>query len=194
MPPPDENTAVDPTGTAWVVWLVIVGPGLLYATVACVRRVGAAELVLVVRHGQVVRSSSRGFLARWPGLERFETVPTQCWDLPLVIRSRTRDGVVVIALADLTLEVRGVEVGSAYVPPADVVRLAEETVGAAVQQLEVRTLVDDLEELQARWSDRVSRQLPAGTEATALAVTELEAQLTPRVADVVDEHDGRGPC
>jgi hypothetical protein len=26
MPPPDENTAVDPTGAVWVVWLVIVPP------------------------------------------------------------------------------------------------------------------------------------------------------------------------
>ena len=101
---------------------------------------------------------------------------------------------VVIALADLTLEVRGVEAGSAYVPPADVVRLAEETVGTALQRLEVRTLVDDLDALQVRWTDRVSRQLPTGTVATALAVTELEAQLTPRVADVVDQRDGRGRC
>ena len=36
MPPPDENTAEDPTGAAWVVWLVIVGPVLLFVTLACV--------------------------------------------------------------------------------------------------------------------------------------------------------------
>ena len=70
MPPPDENTVVDPTGTAWVVWLVIIGPGLLFATFACVRRVGPGEVVLVVRQGQVVRSRRTGFLARWPGVER----------------------------------------------------------------------------------------------------------------------------
>ena len=33
MPPPDENTVVDPTGTAWVVWLVIIGPGLIIGLV-----------------------------------------------------------------------------------------------------------------------------------------------------------------
>ena len=38
MPPPDENTTADPTGAAWVVWLVIVGPGVLFATLTCVRR------------------------------------------------------------------------------------------------------------------------------------------------------------
>ena len=70
MPPPDENTAVDPTGAAWVVWLVIVGPGLLFATLTCVRRVGTGELLLVVRDGRVVRAGGRGFLARWPGAER----------------------------------------------------------------------------------------------------------------------------
>ena len=64
MPPPDENTTVDPTGAAWVVWLVIVGPGLLFVTFACVRRVGAGELVLVVRHGRVVRASEGGFIAQ----------------------------------------------------------------------------------------------------------------------------------
>ena len=54
MPPPDENTVVDPTVTSWVVWLVIVGPGLLFATLACVRRAGPGELVVVVRRGRVV--------------------------------------------------------------------------------------------------------------------------------------------
>jgi hypothetical protein len=83
MPPPDENTAVDPTGAAWVVWLVI--------------------------------------------------------------RSRTSDGVAVVALADLTVQVRDVEPGTAYVPPVQAARLAEDTVARAVEQLEVESLVDDLE-------------------------------------------------
>jgi hypothetical protein len=179
MPPPDENTAVDPTGTAWVVWLVIAGPSLLFATLACVRRVGPGEMVLVVRRGRVVRSRRTGLLARWPGLERFEQVPTGSRVLPLVVRSRTRDGVDVVALADLTLRVHEVAPGTAYVPPLHVVRLAEETVGEAVEQLEVRSLVDDLEALEARWPAEVTRQLPAGTEAAAVAVTEVEARLTP---------------
>ena len=116
MPPPDENTVVDPTGAAWVVWLVIVGPGLLFATLACVRRVGPGELVVVVRQGQVVRSRRRGFVARVPGLERFEPVPAGPRVLPLVIRSRTADGVDVVALADLTLEVHDVEAGRGVRP------------------------------------------------------------------------------
>lgn len=178
MPPPDENTAVDPTGVAWVVWLVIVGPGLLFATIACVRRVGPGELVVVVRQGQVVRARRHGFIARMPGLERFEAVPVGPRVLPLVIRSRTADGVDVVALADLTLEVHGVETGVEHVPTADVVRVAEEAVGAAVAQVEVSSLVDDLADLEARWPTEVGRQLPVGTEVAALSVTEVEARLS----------------
>ncbi len=178
MPPPDENTVVDPTGTAWVVWLVIVGPALLLATVACVRRVGPGDLVVVVRRGQVVRARRAGFVARVPGLERFEPVPVGPRVLPLVIRSRTADGVDVVALADLTVEVHDVEPGVEHVPAASVVRVAEEAVGAAVAQVEVGTLVDDLATLEALWPEEVGRRLPAGTQVAALTVTEVEARLT----------------
>jgi regulator of protease activity HflC (stomatin/prohibitin superfamily) len=192
MPPPDENTVVDPTGAAWVVWLVIVAPGLLLATVACMRMVTPGELVLVVRQGQVVRSRGKGLVARWPGLERFERVPAGSVTVPLVIRSRTRDGVDVVALADLALDVRTVEPGSPFVSPTEVVLLAESTVGEAVAQVEVRSLVEDLDELEEQWPERVTRLLPAGTVATSLEFSEVEAQLTPRVADVVvEEHDPR---
>jgi hypothetical protein len=178
MPPPDENTAVDPTGAAWVVWLVILGPGLLFVTLTCVRRVGPGELVLVVRQDRVVRARRSGFVARWPVLEQLEVLPTGPQVLPLVVRSRTRDGVDVVALADLTLEVRRVQPGQDFVPTDDVVRVAEETVGTALGRLAVGTLVDDLEALQGRWPEQVNRALPAGTVATALAVTEVEARLT----------------
>ena len=178
MPPPDENTAVDPTGAAWVVWLVIVGPGVLFATLTCLRRAAPGELVLVVRRGEVVRVRRTVFVARWPGLERFEPVPTEPRVLPLVVRSRTSDGVDVVALADLTVQVRDVEPGAAYVPAAQAARLAEDTVARAVEQLEVEALVHHLEGLEARWPDQVTRRLPVGTEATALAVTEVEARLT----------------
>ncbi|NYE37557.1 regulator of protease activity HflC (stomatin/prohibitin superfamily) [Nocardioides cavernae] len=178
MPPPDENTTVDPTGASWVVWLVIVGPSLIFATFVCLRRVGPGELVAVVRRGRVVRSRRNGLIARWPVLERFEPLPTGSRVLPLVVRSRTRDGVDVIALADLTIEVHDVEPGTPHVPLAETVRVAEDTVAGAVGQLEVCTLVDDLEALESRWPDQVTRLLPRGTEATALAVTEVEARLT----------------
>lgn len=179
MPPPDESTAADPTGASWVVWLVIVGPGLLFATLVCVRRVGPGELVLVVRHGTVVRSRRSGFLTRWPVVEHFEPLPTGPRVLPLVVRSRTSDGVDVVALADLVLEVHDVAPGTAYVEASAVVRAAEDTVGAAIEGIEVCSLVDDLEGLEPAWPDRVTRQLPPGTRAAALTVTEVEARLTP---------------
>lgn len=190
MPPPDENTAVDPTGTAWVVWLVLVGPGLLFVTLTCVRRVAPGELVLVVRRGRVVRSSARGLLARWPVLERFEPVPTGPRVLPLVIRARTSDGVDVVALANLVLEVEEVEPGGTYIPTTRAVRVAEETVGATVEQIEVGSLVDALEAMEGEWPAIVTRQLPPGTRAAGLAVIELEAQLTPRVADIAKDRGG----
>jgi regulator of protease activity HflC (stomatin/prohibitin superfamily) len=179
MPPPDENTVVDPTGTAWVLWLVLVGPGLLFVTLTHVRRVSPGELVMVVRQGRVVRARRHGFLARWPGVERFERVPTGPRVLPLVIRSRTADGVDVVVLADLVLEVEDVEPGVAFAPTADAVRVAEAAVGAAIGRVEVRSLVDELEGLEAQWPAEVSRRLPAGLVATALDVIEVEARLTP---------------
>lgn len=178
MPPPDENTAVDPTGATWVVWLVIVAPGLVFAAFVCVRRVGPGELMLVVRHGRVVRSRGSGLVARWPVVERFEPLATGSRVLPLVVRARTRDGVDVIALADLTIEVRDVETGVPYVPPARAARIAEDTVAGSVERLEVGSLVDDLEALQPGWPGQVNRLLPVDTRATALAVTEVEARLT----------------
>jgi regulator of protease activity HflC (stomatin/prohibitin superfamily) len=177
MPPPDEST-VDPTGAAWVVWLVIVGPALLFATVACVRRVAPGELVLVLRRGEVARVRRNGFVARWPGLERFEAVSTEPRVLPLVVRSRTSDGVHVVALADLTVQVRDVQPGSAYAPATQAALLAEDTVARAVEQLEVESLVDDLEALETRWPAELTRRLPLGTEVTALSVVEVEARLT----------------
>jgi hypothetical protein len=178
MPPPDENTAVDPTGAAWVVWLVIVGPGLLFVTATCVRRVAPGELVLVVRGGTVVRVGRGGLVARWPGLERFERVPTAPRVLPLVVRSRTRDGVDVVALAELTVQVRDVEPGTAYASTTAAARIAEDAVAGAVERLEVCSLVDDLDALEPRWPDELTRRLPVGTRATDLSVTEVEARLT----------------
>jgi hypothetical protein len=85
-----------------------------------------------------------------------------------------------------------VEPGSPFVSPADVIRLAEDTVGEAVAQVEVRSLVEDLDELEAQWPERVTRLLPAGTVAASLELSEVEAQLTPRVAEVVvDDPDAR---
>ena len=113
MPPPDENTATDPTGAGWLVWLVVVVPGLLALTLTSVRRAAPGELVLVVRGGRVVRARRAGLVARRPVGERFEVVPTGDRSLPLVVRARTRDGVDVVVLADLRLVVD--EIGRAHV-------------------------------------------------------------------------------
>ena len=85
---------------------------------------------------------------------------------------------VVSELADLTMQVGDVAAGTAYVPTAEVVRLAEDTVADAVERLEVGSLVDDLDALGPQWPDQLTRRLPAGTRATALTVTEVEARLT----------------
>ena len=185
----------DPSGTAWVAWLVIVAPGLLFVAVLCTRRVRPGEMVLVVRHGIVVRLRRSGFAIRWPGVERFESVSSDTRVVPLVIRSRTCDGVDVVALADLTVQVRDVEAGAPWVSTAHVVRIAEDTLGTEIRRLEVRSLVDDLDSVQRRALERVTRQLPTGTTTAALAVTEVEAELTPRLADALsDQREDGGPC
>lgn len=178
--PPDETTAVDPSGVGWVAWLVIVGSGLLFVILVCVRRVGPGELVLVVRHGMVVRSRRSGLLTRWPVVERFEPLPTGPQVLPLVVRSRTSDGVDVVALADLVLEVFAVARGTAYVPVSHVARTAEETFGAAIEELEVSSLVEELEAIAPLVLAQVGRTLPDGTRATAVEVKRVEALLAPR--------------
>ena len=135
------------------------------------------ELVLVVRQGEVVRVRRNGFVARWPGLERFEPLTTEPRVVPLVVRSRTSDGVDVVALADLTVQVRDVEPGTAYVPPAQAARLAEETVARASSGSRWGRS-STTSRPSGRGGPARSPALPVGTAATALAVTEVEARLT----------------
>ncbi|WP_224275660.1 SPFH domain-containing protein [Nocardioides lacusdianchii] len=180
MPLPDENSAVDPSGVAWVAWLVIALPGLLFATLTCVRHARPGELVLVVRHDRVIRSRRSGFVARWPVVEQFEPVPTGSQVLPLVVRSRTSEGVDVVALADLVLEVRDVAPGTAYVPVTVVARTVEEAYGAVIEDLELPSLVEELEAAAPGVLAQVGRTLPDGTSASAVEVTRVEALLSPR--------------
>lgn len=182
MPPPDESSAIDPTGTVWVVWIVIVGPLLLFVALSCVRRVAPGELVAVVRQGQVVRSRRRGLLARWPGVERFEPVPTAPRVLPLVVRSGTHDGLDVVVLADLVLEVRAVADGARHLSDADVVCVAEQEMGRTVRALDVTTVVEQPEQLASGVLEQLGGLLPSGTHALELEVTRIEALLTPRRA------------
>jgi hypothetical protein len=180
VPLPDENSAVDPSGVAWVAWLVIALPGLLFATLTCVRHARPGELVLVVRHDRVIRSRRSGFVARWPVMEQFEPVPTGSQVLPLVVRSRTSEGVDVVALADLVLEVRDVAPGTAYVPVTVVARTVEEAYGAVIEDLELPSLVEELEAAAPGVLAQVGRTLPDGTSASAVEVTRVEALLSPR--------------
>jgi hypothetical protein len=105
--------------------------------------------------------------------------------LPLVVRSCTRDGVDVVALADLTVDRTTVEAGTAYLPTARTARIAEETLAAGVEGLDVTALLDDLEQLTSRWQTEISARLPAGLGVADLTLIEVEAQLTPRVADAI---------
>lgn len=180
MPPPDENTAADPTGAGWLVWLVVVVPGLVALSLTSIRRAGPGELVLVLRGDRVVRAARAGLVLRRPVGERFEVVPTAARVLPLVVRARTRDGVDVVVLADLALVVDDVEPGDAWRPTSYAVQVAEETVAGAVTRCDVADLVDDLDRCSADWPGEVGRLLPRGTRAVAVEVTEVEARLTPR--------------
>ena len=98
-------------GGDWVFWAVLLLPSLALLAGVSVRRVGRDELVLVVRRGRVARSGVTGFVTRVPGLERFVAVPTHRQVLPLVVRAPTRDGVEIVALADLVLAVESVPTG-----------------------------------------------------------------------------------
>ena len=149
--------------------VVLVVPALVLLGVLAVGRAGPDELLVVVRSGRVVRTRSGGLALRLPGLERFERVPTGRELLPLVARARTRDGVDVVLLADLALQVRGVPLGATHVEPC-----------IAAARADVSTLVDDLPALAARQLSELRCSLPAGIEALALEVTEVEALLTPR--------------
>lgn len=170
-------------GGDWVFWAVLLLPSLALLTGASVRRVGRDELVLVVRRGRVARSGVTGFVTRVPGLERFVAVPTHRQVLPLVVRAPTRDGVEIVALADLVLAVESVPDHTPYDDPAtSAVRVAEEVVAEAIGGFAAVTLVSTIGDLEAVLPDAVTRRLPPGSVATGLVVTEIEAQLTPRLA------------
>jgi len=175
---------------AWVFWAVLLLPSLALLVGISVRRVGRDELVLVVRRGRVARSSPTGFVARVPGLERFVTVPTNRQVLPLVVRTRTRDAVEILALADLTLAVDAVPDQSPNDDPAAAaIRVAEEVVAEAVGGFAAVTLVACLGDLEGVLPDAITRRLPAGSVATGLTVTEIEAQLTPGLARSLQRPD-----
>ena len=181
MPPPPFDTS--PDGGAWVFWAVLLLPALALLVAASVRRVGHEQLVLVVRRGQVVRSAATGWVTRLPGLERFVAVPTHPQLLPLVVRSRTRDGIEILALADLTLAVDRVPRSTVYADPATAaVLVAERVVAEALADHEAATLLDHLADLESRLPAAITRLLPPGSTVTDVAVTEVEAQLTPRLA------------
>ncbi len=166
-----------------VFWAVLLLPTLALLVAMSVRRVGPDELVLVVRRGRVVRSGATGWLARLPGLERFVAVSTHRQLLPLVVRGRTRDGVDILALADLTLAVEGVPDLVEYDDPATAaVHVAEDVVAEAFGGFAAVTLVDNLGDLEGCLPAAITRRLASGSVATGLTVTEIEAQLTPRLA------------
>ncbi len=172
-----------PAEVAWVFWAVLLLPLLALLVGVSVRRVGRDELVLVVRRGRVIRSASTGWLARVPGPERFVAVPTHRQVLPLVLRGRTRDGVDIVALADLTLVVEGVPDAAAYDDPASAAaRVAEQVVAEALGGFAAVTLLDELADLEVGLPEAITRRSVPGTVVTALVVTEIQAQLTPRLA------------
>ena len=179
-----------PEDGAWVFWAVLLLPSLALLVGVSVRRVGRDELVLVVRRGKVARSRAAGVATRLPGLERFVRVPTHRQVLPLVVRARTRDGIEVLALADLTLAVTDVPAGAPYVEPAAAAaRVAEGVLAEAVTGFSVDTLVGALGDLEAGLPDVITRKLTSGSRVTGLQVTEIEAQLTPRLARSLGEID-----
>ena len=147
----------------WVFWAVLLLPTLALLVGVSVRRVGRDELVLVVRRGRVARSGATGFVARVPGLERFVAVPTHRQVLPLVVRALTRDGVEIVALADLVLAVESVPDQTPYDDPAtSAVRVAEEVVAEAIGGFAAVTLVSTLGDLEGVLPDAITRRLPPG--------------------------------
>lgn len=171
-----------PAPGAWVLGGVLVSMVALVLG-SSLRRPGPGELLLVVRRGRVARSGRTGWLARVPGLERFVVVPSHRQVLPLVARARSRDDVEIVVLADLTVAVEEVPDFTVYDDPAAVaVRAAEDALVDAVGDVTAATLVDHLVDLEGRLPGRISPRLLPGSVATGLAVTEVQAQLTSRLA------------
>ena len=164
MPPPDENTVVDPTGTAWVVVAGDrrSGPAVRDPRVRTPGRSG--ELVLVVRQGQVVRSRRHGFVAPVAGRRALRAgagrAARAAAGRPLPHRRRRRRG-------GAGRPDAGGAPGRGRAPrtsrPRPSYALAEEAVGAAVGRIEVCALVDDLAAARgSRGRTEVGRRLPAG--------------------------------
>ena len=67
-------------------------------------------------------------------------------------------------------------------PATTAVRVAEQVVAEALRDLATATLLDHLPDLEARLPAAITRRLVEGSVATGLALTEIETQLTPRLA------------
>jgi hypothetical protein len=169
-----------PEDGTWVVWAVLLLPSLALLVGVAVHRAGRDELVLVVRRGTVVRSRAAGVAVRLPGLEHFVRVPAHRQVLALVVRGSTRDGVEVVVLADLVVQVEAVPAGTPYADPVEAAAdVAEDVLAEAVGSLGVDALVGALADLEAGLPDGVSGRLAPGSRATGLQVTGVEARLTP---------------
>jgi hypothetical protein len=194
---PPTDAALPGTGPeegTWLVWAIILLPTAALLIGLSVRRVGRDELVLVVRRGRVVRSRGAGLAWRVPGAEHFVVVPTARQVVPLVGRGVTRDDVDVLVLAGLVLAVHRVPAGTAYDDPAvAAARVAEAVLAEAVRGFSAESLVGALGDLEACLPDAITRRLPDGSVADRLVVTEIEAQLTPRLARVLNRADPSGP-
>lgn len=115
-------------------------------------------------------------------------------EMVLVVRSRTRDSVEIVVLANLVLSVEGVPDSSAYDDPvAAAVRVAEHVVAEALRGFVAVTLMEDLPDLQSRLPAEITRRLVPGLVATDLVVTAVEAKLTPRLARELGADDSTQP-
>jgi hypothetical protein len=161
-------------------WLAILGPLLLLALAGCVARVGRGELLLVVRRQRVLRTRTRGLAFRWPGLDRFRTVLTGTQVVPLVVRSRTRDEVDIAVLAEVTLEVADIAVGTDLAAARHPARVVEDALASVVADGGWGSVVSRLEQVERSWPADAPA-LPPGTTTTGLVVTRVEARLTPGI-------------
>ena len=130
----------DASSGTWL-WFGAIALVLLVVT-ASASLVPRGQRRVVTRRGRVRRVVEKGVAWRVPLLDRFETVLTDPYDLPVGVRAQTLDDVPVLVLVETVVTIRPPEPGTPYADPWPA---AEE-----VLQVEVARLVSRLPVVELR--------------------------------------------
>ena len=130
---------------------------------------------VVTRGGQVCRVAESGLVWRIPVLERFEPVLSGVHDHPVAVRAMTIDGVPLLVLLEIMMQVRAPDVGRELADPwLHAEEAVEREVVALVHRLQATRLQEALRAAESQLLVTIREALrPLGVELHSIEVVEV---------------------